>query len=58
LSTISGATAVNFIVKAAAHSIFVNPATGSKAPVPRHSEIDNRLAMKICRQLGIPPIRR
>jgi len=40
------------------HSIFLNPATGAKAPVPRHSEIDNRLAMKICRQLGIPSIRR
>jgi hypothetical protein len=27
-----------------------------KAPVPRHGEIDNRLATKICAQLGIPPI--
>jgi len=39
------------------HSIFTNPATGAKAPVPRHAEIDNRLARKICEQLGIPPIR-
>jgi len=39
------------------HSIFVNPATGAKAPVPRHSEIDNRLAGKICQQLAIPSIR-
>lgn len=39
------------------HSIFVNLATGAKAPVPRHAEIDNRLAVKICRQLGIPTIR-
>jgi len=39
------------------HSIFSNPATGMKAPVPRHAEIDNRLARKICDQLGIPSIR-
>jgi hypothetical protein len=26
---------------------------GAKAPVPRHGEIDNRLARKICEQLGI-----
>jgi mRNA interferase HicA len=39
------------------HSIYANPVTGAKAPVPRHSEIDTRLAMKICRDLGIQPIR-
>jgi mRNA interferase HicA len=39
------------------HSIFMNPANGAKVPVPRHSEIDNRLARKICEQLGIPGIR-
>jgi hypothetical protein len=39
------------------HTIFVNPATGAKAPVPRHGEIDNRLARKICGQLGIDAIR-
>jgi mRNA interferase HicA len=41
----------------ARHSIFSNPATGAKAPVPRHSEIDNRLARKICQELAIKPIR-
>ncbi|MCC6394605.1 MAG: addiction module toxin, HicA family [Bryobacterales bacterium] len=39
------------------HAIFVNPANGSKTPVPRHTEIDNRLACKICRQLAVAPIR-
>jgi hypothetical protein len=39
------------------HSILVNPANGRKAPVPRHSEIDNRLARKICEQLDAPVIR-
>ncbi len=41
----------------ARHSIYGNPANGAKAPVPRHSEIDTRLALKICLQLGIQPIR-
>jgi len=41
----------------ARHSIYGNPATGAKAPVPRHSEIDNRLALKVCRQLEVQPIR-
>jgi mRNA interferase HicA len=40
----------------ARHSIYVNPANGAKVPVPRHAEIDNRLARKICQQLAIPPI--
>jgi hypothetical protein len=35
----------------------VNPKTGAKAPVPRHAEIDNRLAQKICRQLAVTEIR-
>jgi mRNA interferase HicA len=37
------------------HTIYKNPATGAKAPVPRHTEIDNRLARKIRLQLGIAP---
>jgi mRNA interferase HicA len=39
------------------HSIYANPANGAKAPVPRHAEVDNRLAQKICQQLAIKPIR-
>jgi len=39
------------------HTIFLNPVNGTKAPVPRHGEIDNRLARKICGQLGIRSIR-
>lgn len=35
------------------HSIYLNPANGKKAPVPRHMEIDNRLARKICGQLEV-----
>ena len=39
------------------HTIFGNPMNRAKAPVPRHSEIDNRLANRICRELGIAPVR-
>src|SRR5215831_15245628 len=35
------------------HTIYKNPANGAKAPVPRHAEIDNCLARKICQELGI-----
>ena len=38
------------------HSIYKNPANGKKTSVPRHMEIDNRLARKICKQLDVPPI--
>ncbi len=36
------------------HSIYWNPATGRREPVPRHSEIPDLLARKICRALEIP----
>ena len=39
------------------HTIYANPVKSVKAPVPRHAEIDNRLARKICQQLAIAPIR-
>ena len=37
------------------HSIYRNAATGDTAPVPRHAEVANSLARKICKDLGIPP---
>jgi mRNA interferase HicA len=36
------------------HSLWMNPATGAVEAVPRHTEIPNVLANKICRNLGIP----
>ncbi len=35
------------------HDIYLNPASGKKQPVPRHTEIDNKLAKHIKRHLGI-----
>jgi mRNA interferase HicA len=37
----------------ARHDIFINPATGQRQPVPRHSEIDEALARHILKYLGI-----
>jgi mRNA interferase HicA len=39
-----------------AHSLWTNPATGSVEAVPRHTEIPNSLARKICRGLGVPDV--
>jgi mRNA interferase HicA len=36
------------------HSVYVNRATGKSSTVPRHREIDDFLARKICRDLEIP----
>ena len=40
------------------HSIWINPETGDKDGVPRHSEIKEVLARKICRALSVPEIGR
>ena len=37
------------------HSIFVNRAAGKTSTVPRHSEINDDLARKISKDLGVPP---
>ncbi|MFN2455647.1 MAG: addiction module toxin, HicA family [Pyrinomonadaceae bacterium] len=36
------------------HSLWCNPKTGAVEAVPRHTEIANLLARKICRKLSIP----
>ncbi len=35
------------------HDIYMNPATGKKQPVPRHTEIDNNLVKHIRKYLGL-----
>lgn len=40
------------------HSIWVNEVTGEFDYVPRHTEIRNHVARKICRKLSIPIIGR
>ena len=39
-----------------AHSLWCNPQTGAVETVPRHTEIPNGLARKICRNLSVPEV--
>ncbi|MEK7181291.1 MAG: type II toxin-antitoxin system HicA family toxin [Patescibacteria group bacterium] len=45
-----------FIREGARHSVFFNPATKRISTIPRHAEINNFLAKKICRDLGVSEI--
>jgi predicted RNA binding protein YcfA (HicA-like mRNA interferase family) len=37
------------------HSVYVHPANNQTSTVPRHREVNDFLARKICRDLGISP---
>ena len=37
------------------HTVFWDPLTRKTSTVPRHAEIDDWLARKICKDLDIPP---
>ena len=39
------------------HSVFINRNTGKVTTVPRHQEIFDQLARKICKDLEIPVIK-
>ncbi|MCU0288392.1 MAG: type II toxin-antitoxin system HicA family toxin [Acidobacteria bacterium] len=39
------------------HSWWWNPDLNKRSSVPRHTEIKDLLAKKICKDLGIPPIK-
>ncbi len=45
-----------FFREGSSHTIYWNPANHQTSTVPRHSEIINQLANKICKDLGIPKI--
>ncbi|MEK7477176.1 MAG: type II toxin-antitoxin system HicA family toxin [Candidatus Coatesbacteria bacterium] len=36
------------------HSIYLNPTARKVSSVPRHREVDEHLARKICLDLGLP----
>jgi mRNA interferase HicA len=36
------------------HSWWHHPALNTRSAVPRHNEIDEHLAKKICKDLGVP----
>ena len=37
------------------HSLYVNRATRKASAIPRHREINEILALKICKDLDVPP---
>ena len=39
------------------HSWWFNPILNKRSSVPRHAEIDDNLARKICKDLGLPKIK-
>ena len=47
-----------FIREGAKHSVFFNSVIRKTSTVPRHNDIDDNLAKKICKDLGIAPIKK
>ncbi len=39
------------------NSWWQNPAQNRRSAIPRHTEIRDLLANKICRDLGVPPVK-
>jgi mRNA interferase HicA len=46
-----------FIREGGKHSWWYNPSLNKRSAVPRHNEIVDVLARKICKDLGIPPVK-
>ena len=46
----------NLIREGGNHSWWGNAALNTRSAVPRHTEIDDQLANKICKDLGIPNV--
>ncbi|MEW6087637.1 MAG: type II toxin-antitoxin system HicA family toxin [bacterium] len=46
-----------FIREGGSHSWWGNPKLNKRSSVPRHNEINDNLARKICKDLGIPRIK-
>jgi len=44
----------SFFREGARHSVFFNPQNGLISTIPRHNEVNDFLAKKICKDLGIP----
>ena len=40
------------------HSLWTNPRTGAVEAIPRHNELSDQLAKRICRNLSVPEIGR
>jgi predicted RNA binding protein YcfA (HicA-like mRNA interferase family) len=43
-----------FVREGGSHSVYFNPAAQRTSTVPRHREVKNPTAIRICEQLGLP----
>ena len=46
-----------FVREGGKHSWWINPEMNKRSAVPRHNEIKDNLVRKICKDLGIKPIK-
>ncbi len=46
-----------FVREGGNHTWYMNPAQNKRSAIPRHSEIHDILAVKICKDLGIEKIK-
>ncbi|MDP2681186.1 MAG: type II toxin-antitoxin system HicA family toxin [Deltaproteobacteria bacterium] len=46
-----------FVREGGRHSWWWNPSQNKRSSVPRHTEINDNLARKICKDLGIKPVK-
>lgn len=44
-----------FVRHGGSHDAWMNPTTGQQTTIPRHTEIDDKFAKTICKQLSINP---
>jgi mRNA interferase HicA len=51
------ANGCEFIREGGRHSWWYNPLLNKRSAIPRHNEIVDVLAVKICKDLGVPPLR-
>jgi mRNA interferase HicA len=47
---------IQFLREGGSHSVYVNRASGKTSTVPRHREINDFLAQKICKDLDVPKL--
>ena len=43
-----------FLREGGAHTVYVNRSVGKATTIPRHNEIDEHLAKRICKDLEVP----
>ena len=47
-----------FVMEGGSHTVWYNPETSRTSTVPRHSEINTHIGKKICKDLGVPIIKK